>query len=72
VGGDALSERASYQQHFLDLCAMLGCTHARRGRPKGEFYAFEKGVEKTGVGKGFADVWYENHFAFEYKDRYST
>ena len=40
---------------------------ARRGGPGGILYAFEKGVEKTGGGKGFADVWYENRFAFEYK-----
>lgn len=40
---------------------------ARRGGPGGILYAFEKGVEKTGGGKGFADVRYENRFAFEYK-----
>ena len=43
---------------------------ARRGGPGGILYAFEKGVEKTGGGKGFADVWYENRFAFEYKGRH--
>ena len=50
--GAALSERASYQQHFLDLCAMLGSPAPAEADPKGEFYAFEKGVEKTGGGKG--------------------
>ena len=68
--GAALSERASYQQHFLDLCAMLGAPAPAEADPKGEFYAFEKGVEKTGGGKGFADVWYEGRFAFEYKGRH--
>ncbi|MDP8950864.1 MAG: hypothetical protein M3N18_01265 [Actinomycetota bacterium] len=38
--GVALSERASYQQHFLDLCAMLGAPTPANADPKGEFYAF--------------------------------
>src|SRR5215213_6730469 len=65
--GTTLSERASYQQHFLDLCAMLGQPAPAEADPGGSFYAFEKGVEKTGGGKGFADVWYRDRFAFEYK-----
>ena len=36
----------------------------------GEFYTFEKGVEKTEGGKGFADVWYRDHFAIEYKGKH--
>ena len=57
--GVALSERSSYQQHFLDLCAMLGAPAPAEADPAGSFYAFEKGVENIGGGKGFADVWYE-------------
>jgi len=49
----ALSERASYQQHFRDPCEMLGAPKPAEKDPKGEFYAFEKGVEMMG-GKGFA------------------
>ena len=66
----ALSERSSYQQHFLDLCEMLGAPKPAEADPKGEFYAFEKGVEKAGGGKGFADVWYRGHFAIEYKGKH--
>ena len=55
--GAALSERASYQQHFLDLCAMLGAPAPADVDPWGSFYTFEKSVEKAGGGKGFADVW---------------
>jgi len=47
-----------------------GGSRAAEADPRGEFYTFEKGVEKTGGGKGFADVWYENHFAFEYKGKH--
>ncbi|CAA9457786.1 MAG: FIG01008102: hypothetical protein [uncultured Rubrobacteraceae bacterium] len=66
----ALSERSSYQQHFLDLCAMLGQPTPAELDPTGEFYTFEKGVEKTGGGKGFADVWYRGRFAIEYKGKH--
>lgn len=52
-GESALSERSSYQQHFLDLCEMLGAPKPAETDPAGEFYTFEKGVEKTGSGKGF-------------------
>ncbi len=65
-----LSERASYQQHFLDLCKMLGQKGSAEADPAGEFYAFEKGVEKTGGGKGFADVWRQYRFVIEYKGRH--
>ncbi len=65
-----LSERASAQAHFIDLCRMLGEPTPTEADPTGEFYAFERGVEKTGGGKGFADVWYEGHFAFEYKGKH--
>lgn len=35
--GAALSERASYQQHFLDLCAMLGAPAPPVFEPLGPF-----------------------------------
>ncbi len=65
-----LSERQSYQEHFRDLCAMLGQPTPTEVDPKGEFYTFEKGVEKSGGGKGFADVWRKGRFAIEYKGRH--
>ena len=65
-----LSERSSYQQHFLDLCEMLEVSKPAELDSAGEFYTFEKGVEKTGGGKGFADVWHRNRFAIEYKGKH--
>ena len=65
-----LSERASYVQHFLDLCAVLGQPAPAEIDPKGDFYTFEKGVEKSGGGRGFADVWYKGRFAIEYKGKH--
>ncbi len=67
-----LSERSAYQQHFLDLCRMLGQKSPAEVDPEGNFYTFEKGIQKTGGsgGKGFADVWRKGFFAFEYKGKH--
>lgn len=64
-----LSERQSAQEHFLDLCALVGHPSPTQEDPNGEFFAFEKGANKLGGGKGFADVWKKGHFAWEYKRR---
>lgn len=39
-----LTERAGYQQHFLDLCDLLGQPHPATVDPDGQWFAFEKGV----------------------------
>jgi hypothetical protein len=60
-----LSERSAYQQHFLDLCELLGQPKPAEVDPTGAWYTFEKGVEKTDGGKGFADVWMQDRFGWE-------
>jgi len=67
-----LTEKASAQSHFIDLCRMLGKPTPTEADPDGDFYTFERRVKKTGAGagKGFADVWYKEHFAFEYKGKH--
>jgi type II restriction/modification system DNA methylase subunit YeeA len=65
----ALTERATAQSHFNDLCALLGHDDPITADPMGEWFTFEKGATKTGGGEGFADVWKRNHFAWEYKRR---
>ena len=45
-------ERAASQEHFIDLCRVLEEKTPNEADPTGEWYAFEKGVEKTGAGKG--------------------
>jgi len=64
-----LGERQSYQLHFLDVCALVGhaAPDASGLDPQGQRYAFEYGVRKDAGGQGFADVFYEGHFAIEYK-----
>ena len=64
-----LSERAAAQQHFLDLCDLLGQPKPAEADPDGTAYTFERGVTKTGGGDGWADVWKRNFFRWEYSAR---
>jgi type II restriction/modification system DNA methylase subunit YeeA len=48
---------------------MLGEPHPAEADAVGENYTFEKRVGKTRGGKGFADVWLRDHFAWEYKGK---
>lgn len=65
-----LKERSAAQEHFLDLCRMLGHKTPVEADPDGRFFTFERDAEKLGGGDGFADVWYRGHFAWEYKTRH--
>lgn len=47
-----LSERSAYQQHFLDLCELLGQPKPAAADPDGAWYTFERGVNKSTGGKG--------------------
>src|ERR1700691_5648832 len=63
----SLTERQSAQEHFIDLCSLFGHPTPSEDDPTGERFAFEKGAAKVGGGKGFADVWKRDYFAWEYK-----
>lgn len=65
-----LTERAAAQQHFLDLCELLDHPKPAEADPTGEWFAFEKGAEKTGGGDGWADVWKRGFFGWEYKGKH--
>jgi hypothetical protein len=65
-----LSERSACQQHFLDLCDLLVQPKPAEVDPKGQWYTFERGVEKTSGGKGWADVWMQGRFGWEYKGKH--
>jgi len=67
--GSTRTERAAAQEHFIDLCRMLGVPTPNEADPTGRDYAFEKGAEKVGGGGGFADVWKRGRFAWEYKGK---
>ncbi|MGH7287225.1 MAG: type IIL restriction-modification enzyme MmeI, partial [Myxococcota bacterium] len=64
-----LKERAAAQEHFLDLCGLLGHPTPATADPKGESYAFEAGAKKLGGGEGWADVRKRGFFAWEYKGK---
>ncbi len=63
------TERAAAQEHFLDLCAVLG-EPTPNSDPTGADYAFEKGAAKASGGDGWADVWRRERFAWEYKGKH--
>ncbi|MGR3468817.1 MAG: class I SAM-dependent DNA methyltransferase, partial [Shimia sp.] len=63
--GNPLSERASAQSHFHDLCALLELPPP--SPLTADRFAFEKGATKTTGGDGWADVWRKDAFAWEYK-----
>ncbi len=62
-----LSERSAAQQHFLDLCELVGHPKPAEADATGERFTFEKLTEKHGGGHGWADVWKRGYFAWEYK-----
>ena len=64
-----LKERSASQEHFIDLCRLLGEPTPAEADPSGETYCFERGARKDTGGDGWADVWKRHHFAWEYKGR---
>ncbi len=76
-----LSERAASQEHFLDLCRLLGQPTPAEADPTGENYCFEKAVQVVAAASrgskgdgGFVDVWKRGCFGWEYKrkDKYKS
>ncbi|MBN1343267.1 MAG: class I SAM-dependent DNA methyltransferase [Phycisphaerae bacterium] len=70
----SLTERAASQEHFIDLCRMLGQPTPAEHDATGAEYTFEKGVTVTDAASrgssgqhGFADAWWRGKFAWEYK-----
>ncbi len=65
-----LTERSAAQQHFLDLCDLLEQPKLAEADPDGSHYTFERGAHKTDGGEGWADVWMQGHFGWEYKGKH--
>jgi type II restriction/modification system DNA methylase subunit YeeA len=51
---------------------MLGEPHPAAADAVGERFTFEKSVSRTSGGKGFADIWLRDHFAWEYKGKHKN
>ena len=65
---NARRESPSSQEHFIDLCRMLGVATPNEADPTGEWYSFEAGAARTSTGgTGAADVWKRGVFGWEYK-----
>ena len=66
-----LKERSAAQEHFIDLCRLLGEPTPAEADPTGERYCFERGARKDTGGDGWADVWKRHCFAWEYKGKHA-
>ena len=66
-----LKERSAVQEHFLDLCALVGHGSPAQEDPTGERFTFEAGASKQKGGQGWADVWKRGFFAWEYKGKHA-
>ena len=66
-----LKESSASQEHFIDLCRLLGQPTPAEADPSGESYCFERGARKDSGGKGWADVWKRHCFAWEYKGKHA-
>lgn len=61
-----LNEEQGAQSHFLDLCELLGVP--KPGSPGlADEYVFERSSLVLGEARGYADVFYRDHFAWENK-----
>ena len=66
-----LKERSAAQEHFIDLCRLLGEPTPVEADPTGNEYCFERGAQKDSGRDGWADVWKKGCFAWEYKGKYA-
>ena len=69
-----LSERSASQEHFIDLCRLVGVKTPAELDPTGDTFTFERPVTVTGPAskgsagaRGFVDAWYRGRFGWEYK-----
>ena len=62
-----LKERSAAQEHFLDLCRLVGHKTPAEADPEGRWFTFERGAAKATGGEGWADVWKKGFFGWEYK-----
>ena len=77
-------ETSAYQEHFSDLCRLLGQPTPNEADPSGaDFFCYQKRVVKDAelfelhetpdasepTERGFADVWKKSCFGWEYKGK---
>lgn len=64
-----LKESSADREHFLDLCSLAGHPTPAEDDPDGARFTFQKGLQRVGGGQGYADVWKQGFFAWEYKGK---
>ncbi len=62
-------EKQIYQEHFIDLCHLVGHQTPNDYDPTGRHFGFEMGATKTSGGQGWADVAKLGYFGWEYKGK---
>lgn len=67
--GSAGRENASAQEHFIDLCRLVGKRTPTEDDRSQTRYTFEKEAARSSGTGGRVDVWLEGKFAWEYKRR---
>ena len=80
-------ETSAYQEHFNDLCRLLGQPTPAEADPTGsDWFCFQKrvvkdlellvvepdGAEAPKEKRGFADVWRKDAFAWDYKGKHKN
>ncbi len=65
-----LKESSASQEHFIDLCRLIGERTPAEADPAGDFFTFEYGATKATGGEGWADVWKRGCFGLEYKGKH--
>jgi MmeI, helicase spacer domain/MmeI, N-terminal domain len=65
--GVAGREMAGYAENFIDICHMVGHQTPMEAEPSQSFFCFQKSVKKDTGEQGFADVFYQRNFGWEYK-----
>ena len=69
MASSELKECSASQEHFIDLCRLLGEPMTAEADPVGEWNCFERRAWKDDGGDGWSDVWTRGCFAWEFKGR---
>jgi len=62
-----LTGKCASQQHFPDLCELVGRPKPVGVDKTGKSFTFERGAAKRSGDDGWADVWKKGFFGWEYK-----
>lgn len=67
-----VKEKSGYQEHFIDLCRLVGHPTPIEADPHATWFAFEAGVKQQKGSQGWADVWKKGFFGLEYKGKHAN